>query len=357
MADEQKQVEETSSAEEFGKPIETNAFGITGVENLPKSNDPESPEVPEEKPVVPASSVEKMKELTAEGAEGKPTQTQEAKDALLEQLKSKSPEFAAICEKKGIKDAAQAFKIYADQEAEFTKRSALLNDYKETMKPYFTFDENGKLNGLTELGKKLKESEKPLETNKNINPEISSENLSQLAPEFWEQFEKNPVDTLVKIIQAVGNFGGNKHKDEFSKAIADLRGELKPYFDEQETKKSKSIIDEVIKEKVASGDNTANEFFTKYASEIQAELNKITPETFKANPKQAIEQAHTIVKAAKIMEFQKLMLKKQEDERAAAAAASNTGTGSNSPVQPDVDPEIAEMQEVLKSRTASAFFN
>jgi len=349
MGDEVKndaQEEQINSEEVFGKPQESNAFGITGAE-LPKTND----ELPaEEKPVeTPKEEVPKEEKPVEE----KPVET--VKDDLLEQLKKASPEFAEICEKKKFASTKDAFKAYVDQEKEFTRRSAERNNYKKLLEPYFTFDEQGNVTGYTEEGKKAKEAGQQLPTQQQAQAGVQAQqvNPEDLNKAFWEQFEKDGVGTIAKIVNAVVQHNIGNEKGNFSKAIKEINDTLKPILEERETQKMLSLIDEVAKE---SGDDKAQDFIDEYASEIEAELNKISSDFRKTNPKLAIEQAYLKVKSNKIQEWQKSMLKKQEEERASEAKGTDTGTGGNAPVEPEVEPEIAQMKEAIK-HPGSAFFN
>lgn len=358
MADEkiENDVEQVNTEEVFGKPSEPNAFGITENAALPKTND----EIPADEPKKEeAPSVEEKP--AEESKEEKPAETQASEDALLKQLKTASPEFAAICEKKGIKDTKQAFKLYVDQEKEFTRRSAAANTYKKLVEPYYTIDEQGNVTGYTELGRKMKElgQNKPTENKPEVNND-SKENqnidLNQLTPKFWELFEQNPIEAVVRIAKAVSEHNINGRKGDFEKSLNSINDQLKPILEERENQRLISMIDDVAKDQVQNGDEKAQEFIDEYADEIEAELNKIAPEFRKANPKLAIEQAYLKVKGTKIKDWQNQMLKKQAEATAAAASASNTGTGSNSPVEPEIDPEIAEMLNAAKSKSGSAFF-
>jgi hypothetical protein len=318
----------------------------------PKEEAPEEPE-PEEKPV----EEPKPKEEEPKSEQPKEPEKKEeppAEDPLLKQLKEASPEFAELCNKKGVKDIKTAVKLYQDQEASFTQRSQMINDYRKQMEPYYTFDETGKITGLTELGQKLKTAQEAKDQQAQQTGQDQQVDPQELQQKFWEKFEQDPLNTLVSIVQAVAQ--QNNPPNDFNQKLESLRGELKPFFDQQQQQKAQTIIDDVINEQVSSGDAKAKEFFEKYDPEIQAELNKMTPDYVKANPKLAISQAYKVVKAQKIQDFQNQLLKKQQEGQAKEASGTDTGTGSNAPVEPNVDPDLKSMQDALDSRPEGAFF-
>jgi len=352
------------TAEAFGKPIEKNAFGISAIEEKKVGDKPEK-EV-KEKSVKDDKVKDKEKSKEDKPNEEK-TVAEEKADVLLEQLKATSPEFAELCKKKGIKDTQQAIKLYIDQEKEFTKRSTLLNQRTKLVEPYVQFDSEGNAIGYTEAGKKLfagggnqqnipanNQEIKQAQNAGLISPEQAAQ-LQQINANFWEQFEKNPVETLAKIMLATAQFSNKGLKDEFGKNINGLSESIKPILEERENQKFLSMIDEVAQEQIKAGDEKAQDFIDEYAGEIEAELKKVSPEFKKANPKLAIEQAYLKVKNVKIQEWQNQLLKKQEEEQKNAQDAADTG-GSSGGSEPADEPEIAGMKEHLKSRPGSVFF-
>jgi len=360
QSSEQKQANAEAQEETFGAVEGEDAFGLAQKKETPKAEEKVEKKAEEKSEAKSEDKTVEKKEETKEQAE--------TKDDLIEKLKLASPEFKELSEKKSFKNIGEVVKAYHELEKLHGSKANQLSTFRKALDKYCTFDNDGNISGYSEFGKqalallekgKGEEGKTASEINKQAGDILSPEQITQLEAikeKFFDMFEKNPVEAIVRIAMGITQHNLKGAKEEFSKPYKDLEEKLKPIFEEREERKMLSTIDEVAKEQIANGDTKANEFIDEYAPEIEAELKKIDLEFRKSNPKLAIQQAYLIVKDKKVEEFKKQIKEKTDAEQKKAQAAAESGASSNGGAEPEAPEEIAGMLDALKSKSDGSVF-
>lgn len=354
----QTKVDEQAVSDTFGGVEGQDAFGIPQKkEVVEKPVEAKTDEKVEVKPEVKAEEKTDVKVET--------TKQEEVKDELIEKLKTASPEFKELSEQKKFKNIGEVVKAYHEIEKLHGKKANQLSNYRKGLEQYCTFDEEGNIAGYTEFGKQalalLEKKEvitdaQPGATRADILSPDQITQLEQIKEKFFDMFEKNPVEAIVRIAMGITQHNLKGTKDEFGKSFKEIQETLKPILEEREERKMLGMIDDVAKEQIANGDTKANEFIDEYAPEIEAELKKIDLAFRKANPKLAIQQAYLIVKDKKVEDFKKQIKEKTDAEQKKAQAEAESGAQGGGGAEPEVEPEIQGMEDALKARSSGSVF-
>lgn len=247
---------------------------------------------------------------------------------FMQNLKEVAPTLAEFIERKGIKDMNQISSMYEELEKTLTKT----NQGKAKIEEYAEFDSEGNFVKLTDKGLKalsdsgaLPKKDEPGQGKPEDGK--SPVNVEEVNTEFFNQFEKSPVETLTRIISAVVGVHGKSIEEKLEK----IKSDLQPFYRDQENKELMSLIDEVAEERVKAGDTVANKFIDKYNNEIIEELGKMDKDFVKSNRKQALKTAYLQVKDRKWHELQEKhkqeTLKQRGDEAENAGIPGQSGGG------------------------------
>jgi hypothetical protein len=345
--DEQTAGEQKPASDEQKKPENEQKPGGSEQKKPENEQKPDSDEQTDKKP--------KQEEI--------PSESQEEVDEYVEKLKSVSPVFKDLCEKKKFKTVDDAFTAYIDLEKGFTRKSQQASSYKKLLDDTYTFDDDGNITGYKQKAQGQDQTQATPEKKSGADsPQTvlsageQAAQLKQLSDSFFEQFDNNPVETLLRITTGVVehymNSGViNNLKEQF-------KGDLKPLLDRESLFKAQEQVRDFIDERVKSGDDKAPMFFQTYANDIRSEIAKTDPNLRSVNPRLVIEQAYSKVRDAKLIELQNTLREKEKaavDKRVAAVDTGDPAGGGSS--VSSVDPDFqADLDFLQKNKNGSAFF-